>query len=59
MKAHPSPPNIRTNGASASLEEAKADFQKCWDWKGWAKLGRPNKRGASYFAFTGSEMGTN
>jgi hypothetical protein len=29
----------RTNGSAASLEEAKAEFQKSWDaWKAWAKL---------------------
>ena len=33
------PPRIRTNGSAASLEEAKAEFQKSWDaWKAWAKL---------------------
>jgi hypothetical protein len=32
-------PRIRSNGSSASLEEAKSEFQKCWDaWKAWAKL---------------------
>ena len=32
-------PRIRSNGSSASLEEAKCEFQKCWDaWKAWAKL---------------------
>ena len=32
-------PRIRSNGCSGSLEEAKAELQKCWDaWKAWAKL---------------------
>ena len=32
------PPNVRTDGTAASLEEAKVDFQKCWDaWKALAK----------------------
>jgi hypothetical protein len=33
------PPNLRTNGAAASPEEAKTAFQKCWDeWEGVGQL---------------------
>src|ERR1700716_2301887 len=32
------PENLRTDNRVATLEEAKAQFQKCWDaWKAWAK----------------------
>ena len=34
-------PRIRSNGCSGSLEEAKAELQKCWD--AW-KFGRSWKR---------------
>jgi hypothetical protein len=33
------PENLRTDNRVATLEEAKAQFQKCWDaWKAWAKM---------------------
>jgi len=33
------PPSVHTDGTTANLEEAKAQFQKSWDaWKAWAKL---------------------
>jgi hypothetical protein len=33
------PPGIHTAGHAATLEEAKAQFQRSWDaWKAWAKL---------------------
>jgi hypothetical protein len=31
--------NLRTDNRAATLEEAKAQFQKSWDeWKEWAKM---------------------
>ena len=33
------PPSTNTDGAAATLEEAKAQFQKSWDaWMTWAGL---------------------
>ena len=33
------PESLRTDNRAATLEEAKAKFQKSWDaWKAWAKL---------------------
>jgi hypothetical protein len=33
------PPSVNTGNAAATLDEAKAHFQKSWDaWKAWVKL---------------------
>jgi hypothetical protein len=39
------PESLRTDSRVATLDEAKAQFQKSWDaWKAWAKLSEMEQR---------------